>query len=617
MKRYLYVLSILALVSCNKEEQNQPAPSVSVTPYNQLNSAGHTLNSHAGQTSNSTMTFIAGTYVKAGVNELNLEMPVYPRFFKTNDGRYLMFYHDGFYTASTQKSTWSGRNCYLAESEDMINWKFIKKLFPQQNNVQSVYGDRVINRSYSGSFPARMADGNIIVASAYMGNYDNRHRLLDNGLAVKISSDEGCSWTMEQRLNIGMNWEPCVLVLPEDSPHPGRVIIYYTDSCPYIDAGADAWKDNIISSGVSYVWSDDNGKTWQPQDLLDDHIHAYRYKRDENAKWKVYTDQMPGVIQLNGTHQLIGVSESNMAKCTSSATDYYIGISYGEKDGGWGTPDADGNMPREKKYDFKGCAPAVHQFTSGETIFTYNYNVDKDGNRFLLRIGDETGHNLGNEMRVFEDCSGAGYGFWGESLIDNHIVLMGIGGTGGTTGRNYYMQIGQYFLNHNIAASGYPVKVDGSNDEWKTSDEALYAGSGTKARATLRFSCNGGVLYGLAEVEASGAVNEDCINVYLSNPSADALSENDRWIMISSDSSIRSSYYNGKAWFADSDVNSYVVSKGDNCYIVEFGIPMSLVPAGNNAVKVNFSINDSVDGTQYIRSVTSKETSNWMKLMLK
>lgn len=617
MKRFVPVTIILLVVSCNKVDDVQPQGLVAVTPYYELNASGHSVNSHAGQTSNSTLTYIAGTYVIPGFSDLNLEMPVYPRFIKTKDGRYLMFYHDGFYTASSQSCTWSGRNCYLAESGDMINWKFVKMIFPQQNNVQSAYGDRIINRSYSGSFPARMADGNIIVASAYMGSYDNRHRLLDNGLAVKISTDEGRTWSMETRLNIGMNWEPCVQVLPEDSPHPGRVIIYYTDSCPYIDKGADAWSTNTVSSGVSYVWSDDNGKTWQPQDLLNDHIHAYRYKRDENAKWKVYTDQMPGVIQLNGSRRLVGVSESNMAPCTQSTTDFYIGISYGEADGSWGAPDADGVMPREKAYDFKGCAPAIHQFASGETLVSYNYNIDKKGNRFLMRIGDETAHNLGPTIKVFENCSGSGLGFWGESLIENHVLLTGVGGTGGATGRGYYMQIGQYYLNHNIKASAYSVDVDGSNSEWKNTDEALYAGSGAKCRSTLRFSVADNTLYGLAEVESSGSSAVDCVNVYLSNPAAGELSVNDRWLMIASDGLSRYSYYTGKAWYADSSSCSSAVSRGDNCYIVEFSIPMGDIPVSGGCVKVNFSFTDSEDGIQYVRPVTEETTADWMKLVLK
>ena len=98
------------------------------------------------------------------------------------------------------------------------------------------------------------------MVSEYRGLTDFRHRVKDNGLAIKTSSDEGKSWTMEKRINVGTCWEPRPLVLPS-----GRVIIYYTDSCPYIEG---VWSSPVISSGVSYIYSDDNGKTWKPDKPL-------------------------------------------------------------------------------------------------------------------------------------------------------------------------------------------------------------------------------------------------------------------------------------------------------------------------------------------------------------
>lgn len=614
--RIIFLMLVLA-VSCTKPDDNKEGVSKAITPYNLLNEGGHKVNSHKGATGNSILTFVGDSYVTPGKSSLELEMTVYPRFLKTNDGRYLMAYHDGIYNIESGSTTWSGRNSYLAESTDMKNWTVIKKIFPSQTNVQSMYGDKIITRSYSGTFLARMADGNIIAASAYMGNYDARHRLLDNGLAVKISKDEGRTWSMEQRLNVGMNWEPCVQVLPENSNHPGRVIIYYTDSCPYIDAGANAWKSAIISTGVSYIYSDDNGITWHPDDLLNNHLHAYRYKRDENATWKVYTDQMPGVIQLNDSKQLVGVSESNMAKCSSTVTDYWIGVHYGEKDGTWGEPDAEAVMPKEKVYPFKGCAPAIHQFASGETLISYNYNVDGSNNRFIIRLADETAHNFGEQIKVFEAQPAGGHGFWGESLIDNHILLAAVGGHGGSAGRGYYMQIGQYYLNHNISAASYPVKVDGSNEEWKTTDEALFVGSAGPCHATLRFSSDGTTLYGLAEVDASGSDSGDCVNVYFASREEDSLSENDRWLKVSADGFVRSSYYNGKAWYTDSETLAVAKTcKGEGFYVVEFSLSVASLPVSDGAVKVNYSCVDSKDGTQAIYPVTGTETAKWIELLL-
>lgn len=614
------MIALLMLASgCLKDPAEESAGRVSITPYYLLNEGGHETNSHATRTGNSSLTYVGGSCVLAGVESLDMDMPVYPRFLKTKDGRYLMFYHSGVYNPTTGVSSWAGRYCYVAQSSDLRNWSFSKKLFTIQSNVQSAYGDRLINRTYSGAYPARMADGNIIVASAYIGNYDPRHRMLDNGIAIRISSDEGESWSMERRLNVGTNWEPCVQVLPADSPHPGRVIIYYTDSCPYIDAAPDAWSKDIISTGVSYIYSDDNGKTWKPEDLLGNHLHAYRYLRDSNAKWKVYSDQMPCVIQLGGSSRLVGVSECDQALCSSSSTDYWVGVSYGEKDGSWGTPDADEVMPSEKYYGFKGCGPGIHQFASGETIVTYNYNVDKNGNRLLMRMADETAHNFGEEIRVFEDCELGGYGFWGESLIDNHILVAAVGGRGGDRGKGYKMQIGQYYLNHDISAASRKVKVDGSSSEWQRGDEALFAGSNGNCHATLRFSVSSDTLYCLVEVDASGSDASDCVNVYFADADRQVLASGDLWLKFSADGSSRVSRYNGKAWFTE---DASVVSKtgyGDNCYIAEFSLRIGELPlsSSSSSVKLNFSCSDSVDGLSSIRSVTDPDTSVWIKLNIR
>lgn len=581
-----------------------------ITPYWELNQGDEPLNSHAGAFSKSMLTYVGNSYVQLGENVTNLPMVIYPRFIRTNDGRWLLFYHNGIYDSSRNVYTWAGTECYCLESYDMKHWSGMGKIFAREYNVPSPHGG-TFQRIYAGAHPLRLPDGRLMVVASYRRSGDFRHKLMDNGLAFRYSSDEGRSWSETQFINIGTNWEPRPIVLSS-----GRIVVYYTDSCPYVEG---VWESPVVSSGSSYIYSDDNGATWKPNDPLNNHLWAFRQLRDSKSGTNVYTDQMPGVIELNNSKQLVAVAEANHAKCDATTSDYWVSMAWSDSNGNWGSPDANGVMPSDRNNKaYKGAAPTIEQFRSGETVITYNNN-----NIFYMAFGDESGRNFLDPVRVFGTSSAdypKGHGFWGSCLADGHVLLIGTAGEGGSAGSGFFIEVGQYYLNHNITASARAAEVDGKNREWKGTDQALFVGSNGNMHATLRASVSGGVLYLLAEMDGAAMAGSDYVRVYLANPSNTTIKAGDVYLQSNPSGSLGTYRNNGSSWASAGLNASAAAHKGNGFYIVEFSVPVSSLPS-SSALLVNFVVSDSVDGVQSLRTVpasttASKNTSTWQKLNL-
>ena len=296
-------------------------------------------------------------------------------------------------------------------------------------------------------------------------------RPLDNGLAIRYSSDEGATWTDDQLVMVGTCWEPYPLVLSS-----GRIHIYYTDAQPYYPEGNTLWGGTeVTSSGSSYIWSDDNGATWHSEDGSGEHYHAFRQVRKTASDGtKLYTDQMPVVLRLNNDAGLVGAMEC----AVSGISGFRISLAYTGADGDWGTPDANGCVPADRTNNFaQGAAPYLAQFPSGETVLVYNRD-----NVFYYRIGDAAGRNFQGERRVWTDT-----GFWGTLKVTGpNTLVAGLGGNQGTKS----LRIGRFWLNHDIDAPAQTTTYDGNGAEWQ-GKQALYAGSTGGDQVILRAANDG------------------------------------------------------------------------------------------------------------------------------
>ena len=390
----------------------------------------------------------------------------YPRFIKAGENKWLMFYHYG------NEQTWAGNYSYFLTSPNLTDWSFGKKLFALKNSQHSPYYDsaelpETYRRAYAGTDLCRLPDGRILAVAATRAFSKYQLRPLDNGLAIRYSSDNGVTWTDDQLVMVGTCWEPYPIVLAS-----GRIQIYYTDAQPYYPEGNSIWAGGtaVTGSGSSYIYSDDNGSSWHYEDAYGEHLHAFRQIRKTAANGtKLYTDQMPVVVRLNDGSGLVGAME-----CLVDPNNYYtISLAYTGADGDWGAVDANGCLPADRTNNFvQGAAPYITQFPTGETVLVYNRN-----NVFYYQIGDASGRNFQGERRLLEDT-----GFWGTLKVTGpNTVLAGLGGN--KTLRS--IRVARFWLNHDIKAPRQAITLDGNGDEW-TGKEALYAGSTGEDQVILR-----------------------------------------------------------------------------------------------------------------------------------
>lgn len=502
MKIRLLLLScVLLLVSCGKEgggSGSGESESWEIHTWAQMKAYTPVVNSHKGAIARSCITLIGGTYVQVPAEQLMMTATgtgvVYPRFVKTAAGDYLMFYHYG------SESTWAGATCAYARSADLINWTFEKKLFTPKSGQSSRHDGSTFTRAYAGADICALPDGRILVVAASRHTADMRHKILDDALAIRYSSDNGKTWTDDKLVHVGAHWEPKPLVLPD-----GTIQIYYTDSRPYIEG---VWDKAVVSTGSSYIYSQDNGRSWKPTPVEEVHQSAFREYRasSTDGNTRVYTDQMPAVIVLNGTTRLAAAMEADKGSATvtedgktSLASSMYISLAYSGDNYDWGTPDSDTCLPvPEQRVNWftKGASPYLIQFPSGETVLCYN-----NSNIFYYRMGDETAHNFGPEQRVFPGVTPIGRGFWGTMYVTGpNTMVAGIGGTSSVK----MMQVGQFWLNHDISAKQINVKLDGRTAEWPAGD-ALFAGTSSESHVILRSAKDADRLYLLAEIEGENA----------------------------------------------------------------------------------------------------------------
>ena len=557
---------------------------VKITPISELGSVESQENSHAGMISRSHLSFLPSTYVILG-EDVTGELPVYPRFVRTADGDWLMFYHQG------NSYTFAGNECSYLRSPDLINWSRESKLFPAYNTVDQFGNDNI--RMYAGAFPVLLPNGDIlVVASTRMcNNYLNTHN--DNGLAFKRSSDGGRSWSEESILIIGSNWEPFALVLPD-----GRIQVYYTDD-DHLVVGVIQGTDH--GTGVGMIESTDNGHTWNPSGRT--HHHVIRTIWGSNKSGIIYTDQMAAVVKLNGTNRLMAATEGKYAPTTYAAYD--ISLAWSDEDGNWALNGYGEGPPQRNNQVFAGCAPNLVTYTSGETILSFN-NTNED--LFFMTIGNEKGEDFAEPFPVFE---GAGYragtGFWGTTFrIDSYRLLAAIGGL------DNRIQLGQYYLNHAIRASSQTPSVDGSGEDWKDNREALCIESGAST-ATLRAAANADSLYFIVERADQSLSGNKITDIYIADASEGLLSATSCRIRttVSGLGSV-CRYHNGE-WKDDKvGANVRVLYQSGIGFVTEIALPKKLLPVKNGQILLNFAFSGWSEESIVPVSESTKE---WVPLL--
>ena len=583
----LYFIALTGLlVSCSDSDGPAPGPgsggtgqkkTLDLTPFEDLNQGTVAINSHEDFTSRSSLMMNRRSYVEIGADQTKVDAPVYPRVKKMENGNYILFYQnnqigaDSYYVVSTDLQTWTGG--------DRV---FARHAIVDQSGANN-------ERRFSTCNVLVLDNGDILAVASYRANRDYRLLPKDNGLIMSRSSDNGLTWSDPVEIYQGTNWEPHLLQLPS-----GEIHCYFTDSRTHI---AD------YNTGTALIVSNDNGQSWTPS-FGSGPNRVIRQKFGEQNGINLYTDQMPGVIQLNNSNKLAAAIESY-----NNASNYYLSLAYSDNDGQWLqlTENEEGPSDREN-YVFAGAAPSLAQFPSGETVLSYNSESN-----FRLKIGDAEATSFGEPYAPFGKT-----GYWGTiEPIDSHQMI----GSMHTSGA---IMLARFNLNHRIMATSRSVDADGDNQEWAATDDAFFVGQKSQAQATLRCSSDDSNLYFLVEVFDDDISKDDYISIYIT-PSDNAQVNADARRIRVSHSGLKSTDNYGGGWRAlEMDVtigSSYdgTLSNNndtDNGYLVEVAIPKSELNLTSGELLVNFSLFDLQGGEDAISSTADTDTGNWIPVSL-
>lgn len=605
-KTVLFVVLLLQVVACDKNEDEGKKTvtegkrqTLTLSTIDELNKGTSAIDSHADYWRRSSLTLMGGTYVSLTSGVTHTDYPVYPRITKTSGGDYVMFFHEGV-KRTDGSMVWAGNECSYLRSSDLVNWSFGQKLYSVYAVTDSSNSSN--KRGFAGCNVLTLPDGQLMSVVSYRAITNYRNLSADNGLMVRFSSDDGRSWSEEQMIYQGTNWEPMPVLLPS-----GRIEVYFTDSNKLITG---VWSDVYNDSGTSMIYSDDNGRTWTPS-YGQNPLKVIRQVRAVSGATTLFTDQMPAVICLNDGKQKVAALESFIGAPTYKS---YISFAYSDSKGDWGTISGTEEGPVDRVNNpFLGCAPYLIQFPSGETVISYN-----ESSIFYMRMGDEKCRNSTDPIRIFDGLGSVGKGFWGSMYVtDPHTMVAAIGGSGNM------MQLGRFYLNHAVNASTHSVTVDGNNDDWKSTDEALYVGSIGQTKTTLRVAQDAENIYFLAEIADSDISKDDYVQLFLAPASTTTLDASCIRVKASHGGLKNTGVYAG-GWHesetgatvqASYDGTLSYSSDEDNGYLVEVAVPRNKLTIIDGQLLVNFAVFDVKEGEDALIATTEKSTEKWIPIL--
>lgn len=548
---------------------------LNLTPMNMLNKGGHDINSHAGDCQYSSIMADYRTIREIGKEITGVDLIFYPRIKKMANGEYIMFYQDKQVSSTT----------YYSIGTDLDNWGQGNKLYVARP-ITNALGNRD-TRGYCTCDAVVLPDGDILTAASYRATSGYGKTPVNNGIAVRRSSDNGRTWSEEIEVYQGTNYEPYILLRKS-----GRIEIYFSQSRPQISSN---------HSGTAMVWSDDNGRTWKP-DFGSEPYTVIRTRRGEKDGQPLWTDQMPSVLELNGSTNLAAATEAYLDET------YNISMAYAEEN----FTKIEGNDVGPSQRNIKmwaGAAPYLKQFVSGETLLSYNAAQS----RFYVTLGNSEARDFGDAKILFPNSAG----YWGATDIESEHSFIGIYRSAGQ------IILGRFFLNHAIMASSHIVNVDADNSEWPDKDEALFVGEKGRAQATLRCSADQDNVYFLVEVHDEDISKDDYVNILLSPMTATGkINSEARRIKIAANGLRSTDQYAG-GW---RELPMNVVAKGaydgtigdradvDHGYLVEVSVAKSDLVIKDGKILVNLVLFDSAAGEDAISPTTDRNLGKWIPI---
>lgn len=198
--------------------------------------------------------------------------PYYTRVKQLPDGTFILFYND----------EQNGTGVRSLISKDGVTWENYSTVFEQQEDKKYANPDAIV-----------LQNGDLLVCSAWRHTKTYYRDPTKGGISIKRSTDNGKTWSEEQVIFLGINWEPYFLQL-----RSGELQIYWTNTTNHILPSG-----NNQSTGTAILRSFDNGYTWTGDITVPYSGQVVAKQATENYDGvQFYTDQMPVAVELqNGT----------------------------------------------------------------------------------------------------------------------------------------------------------------------------------------------------------------------------------------------------------------------------------------------------------------------------
>ncbi len=502
IKKSLIVLLALSMVSCagtppadttdaitdevttaaiTEEVKVEPVKRTYIHKISELNKNAVT-DSHSDYYAISRLESNFREYISIKPSDLKTSLAFYPRVKQLHDGSFILFYQNGNH----------GPDILYCLSEDGFDYGEPKELF---KGTQS--------KLYSTCDAIVLQNGDILAVATYRNasNYLNYPEKC--GLVVKRSSDGGKTWSDEQIIFTGCNWEPSLLQLKS-----GEIQVYWTNT-----TGLKTPEGTFTSTGTAILRSYDNGYTWTGDVNTPWSGQIVSQSKTENIKGvQMFSDQMPVAVELHNGRIALAL-ETRLDR----VPNFRISISH--SDDNWTTalePFKDVG-PKTKLSNYCiGAGPYIGQFESGETVISYNRK-----NNLTFIVGNANADKFGAEYAPYDGIS---TNYWGcFDIISSHcLVTASEYRTKAGAGELNFIVSGRLYLNHRIDAKKYAVMVDGKADEWENNTDALFVGSESQAQCSVRFAKDGNALAVLCERLDYAHDSEADIQSVMIAPSADS-----------------------------------------------------------------------------------------------
>ena len=574
---------------------------LTLTPFGRLNAGEDAVNSHKDDWKNSILSLNYRSIQKVGASVLGTDSPSYSRMIKLADGTYIMTAHD-YYSGG------NGSTVYWATSPDLKHWTGQGKMFSPYS-VTNARGQEA-TRLYTNGFGKVLKNGDILMFASFRttGTYSFWQWRDEQGIEMRRSTDNGKTWSAPYEVYRGPNWEGIML---EDAD--GVLELYFSESRPWISGS---------HSGTSMVRSTDGGRTWLPELGKEPYrVIRHTWYDEHQNKW-LFTDQMPGLIILNESRQKAGVFESAHDYPTGGKVNFNISFAWSPEDGNWQyiegeEKNGDGLdvktakvAPSDRAIDvWKGGAPSLLQFPSGETVVSYG-----ESTYLWQRIGDSQARNFGDAFRLLPAT-----GSWGSMLLANpHELIAHMRNS--SDNKNVNVTLCKLALNHTIKASSHRVIADGDNADWSNADDALFVGGKCQAQATLRCAADADNIYFLVECMDENVSKDDYVQVFLAPADADKLNGKSLRVKVGLAGLRTQGIYAGGWVEKDMGVTAHVkydatlsdASDTDNGWLAEIAVPRSSVSAQDGKIKVNLALFDMEGGEDAIVSTGEKNPQKWI-----